>query len=317
MIPLKDVKAFIRGAAGPSAYLETGAMLNTQRLCPDCARKRWRGIAGSAIAKTILSRHGSVNDYPIRVAINYSGETTCHGCGVEIPPFKDAYAHMSFVVVRDEAYSFGVWAAPDDLQAAGSFADHVAEMAGADDHTWQDDDEGAHLIGTEGEYIGDLEDTADLALYAEAMGFNDEWAITDNLVNIGDILANARTRPPAKSAPPTDMERRHPKAAPIVVALVDAMLRDGYSLSLWDGYEWVVGSGARRTTRDRAEILNAMAATDTGDWIYGSLPEGRDGELVLQGGIWLIYENDEDVISDVASKASFNAWVDCFQASLA
>lgn len=77
-----------------------------------------------------------------------------------------------------------------------------------------------------------------------------------------------------------------PAAATIACKLVKALLAEGWTISVYDSEEYTV----KRSTSYKA-ITEALASTE-GD----ILAVRNDGQLL--GKIWLIWENDEDVISD-------------------
>lgn len=73
----------------------------------------------------------------------------------------------------------------------------------------------------------------------------------------------------------------------IVGRLVDAGLSMGYSVSVNDGEEWTV-----KRSSNRKEIMDALATTDSDTLRFHT----SGGDRV--GGFFLVWGNDEDVISD-------------------
>lgn len=85
-----------------------------------------------------------------------------------------------------------------------------------------------------------------------------------------------------------DLAARIGREKTIALALVAAILKRGYRISVNDGEEWVV---IRSTSRD--EIVSALFSTDE-DYIH---LRGENGEKL--GYFYLVYGNDGwDVISD-------------------
>jgi hypothetical protein len=75
--------------------------------------------------------------------------------------------------------------------------------------------------------------------------------------------------------------------ARIARKIVKDALANGWTISVNDGEEWVV----KRST-DSQTILNAMCSTDS------DVLHLRDASGEPFGSIWLVWGNDEDVISD-------------------
>lgn len=73
----------------------------------------------------------------------------------------------------------------------------------------------------------------------------------------------------------------------IATALVDALLAQGWSLSVEDGEEWTV-----KRSRDRAEVLDALATTDL------DRLRARDELGAVVGTVLLIWGNGSHLISD-------------------
>lgn len=84
----------------------------------------------------------------------------------------------------------------------------------------------------------------------------------------------------------------------IAVALVDAALAAGYSLGVYDGEETTV-----RHSRDRQEVLEALASTDR-DHLRFYRPDATKAGFVL-----LIWENGDDAASDWSDNDETNALV--------
>ncbi len=83
----------------------------------------------------------------------------------------------------------------------------------------------------------------------------------------------------------------------IATALVDAALAAGYTLSVHDGVEVALAKSS-----DRPAILGAMASTDEDTLILW-----RNNQRI--GGIWLIYGNGSELISDHTDNADVEALV--------
>lgn len=77
-------------------------------------------------------------------------------------------------------------------------------------------------------------------------------------------------------------------AAKIVRKLIEAGLKMGFSVSVYDGEEWTL-----KQSTMKAEIFDALATTEDGDTI-----RFRDSKNQSVGTFSLIYENGEDVICD-------------------
>jgi hypothetical protein len=75
--------------------------------------------------------------------------------------------------------------------------------------------------------------------------------------------------------------------ARIARKIVKDALANGWTISVNDGEEWVV----KRSTDSRA-ILEAMCSTDS------DVLRLRDASGEAIGNIWLVWGNDEDLISD-------------------
>ena len=73
----------------------------------------------------------------------------------------------------------------------------------------------------------------------------------------------------------------------IVSKLLDLCLVNGNKVSIYDGEEYAI----KRSTNKKA-ILKEMAATGEDSVLV------RDAENVILGKFYLIYGNDEDIISD-------------------
>jgi hypothetical protein len=73
----------------------------------------------------------------------------------------------------------------------------------------------------------------------------------------------------------------------IVSQLLAAALPLGYTTSVWDGEEWTL-----RKSTDPGEIIQALATTSD------DLISFRDADNQYVGTFWLIYGNNEDLISD-------------------
>lgn len=88
--------------------------------------------------------------------------------------------------------------------------------------------------------------------------------------------------------------------------IVDQLLRHafslGYLVSVNDGEEWVL----KRST-DHNEIIAALASTDS-DMLAFRDPSLGAPDLV--GLVWLIWGNDEDLISDHTDNEKTNHLVD-------
>jgi hypothetical protein len=92
------------------------------------------------------------------------------------------------------------------------------------------------------------------------------------------------------------LDKYAPDAArKIAKRLVQAALDAGYAINVYDGEETTV-----KQSRDKATILDAMATTE-GDALTFWLGDTRIGT------VWLIYCNDEDVISDWSSNETMDA----------
>ena len=96
-----------------------------------------------------------------------------------------------------------------------------------------------------------------------------------------------------------NLDKYAPESAKrIAVALVDAALAAGYSLGVYDGEETTV-----RHSRDRQEVLEALASTDH-DHLRFYRPDASKAGYVL-----LIWENGDDAASDWSDNAETNALV--------
>lgn len=85
----------------------------------------------------------------------------------------------------------------------------------------------------------------------------------------------------------------------IAAKLLDLGLAKGYSVSVYDGEEWTLNK-----SKDRAAIIEAMATTDDDRLAF------FDGESGLRiGWVWLIYGNEEDLISDYTDSETMDALV--------
>lgn len=92
--------------------------------------------------------------------------------------------------------------------------------------------------------------------------------------------------------------------ARIVNQLLSHAFSLGYVVSVNDGEDWVV-----KTSNHRELIINALASTDC-DML--AFREGPDSTKVI-GKVWLIWGNDEDLISDNTDNAETNHLVDHLQ----
>lgn len=81
----------------------------------------------------------------------------------------------------------------------------------------------------------------------------------------------------------------------IAKGIVQAALDKGYAISVYDGEETTV-----KQSTDRKAVLDAMATTND-DRLTFWLGDQRIGTA------WLIYENDEDVLSDWSDNEEMNA----------
>lgn len=85
----------------------------------------------------------------------------------------------------------------------------------------------------------------------------------------------------------TDLEKYAPRAARVIACkLIDKALRQGLKISVNDGVEWTV-----KHSQDRAVIIAALASAEC-DCLQFNDDNGKLGK------VWLIWGNDEDVISD-------------------
>jgi hypothetical protein len=97
------------------------------------------------------------------------------------------------------------------------------------------------------------------------------------------------------------LDRFAPTAARrIAKRLVDAALAAGYAISVFDGEETTV-----RKSTERSTILAAMATTSE-----DVLTLWQGGDRI--GNVWLIYSNDEDVVSDWSENEAMNAFMEPF-----
>lgn len=76
----------------------------------------------------------------------------------------------------------------------------------------------------------------------------------------------------------------------IVRRLIDAILASGYVVSVNDGEDIVI-----KQSDNKAAILAVLASTDSDTLIV----RDKDGQKIC--AFWLIWGNDEDVISDYTS----------------
>lgn len=90
-----------------------------------------------------------------------------------------------------------------------------------------------------------------------------------------------------------DDERR------LAEGLIDAALAKGYAVSVFDGMETTV-----RRSRDRAELLGAMASTDADTLRF------HDEAGAYLGWVWLIWGNGCDLFTDWTDKAAVNELVE-------
>lgn len=74
--------------------------------------------------------------------------------------------------------------------------------------------------------------------------------------------------------------------------VVDAILERGYLVRVWEGEGWA----HKASTRDRSEILGAMASTEA-DTLCISKPDATFGKMRI-GSITLIWGNGCDLLSD-------------------
>jgi hypothetical protein len=75
--------------------------------------------------------------------------------------------------------------------------------------------------------------------------------------------------------------------ARIARKIVKDALANGWTVSVYDGDEWTV-----KSSTDNRAILEAMCTTDS------DVLRLRDAAGESIGNIWLVWGNDEDVISD-------------------
>ena len=75
--------------------------------------------------------------------------------------------------------------------------------------------------------------------------------------------------------------------ARIARKIVKDALANGWTVSVYDGEEWTV-----KSSTDSRAILEAMCSTDS------DVLRLRDASGESIGNIWLVWGNDEDVISD-------------------
>lgn len=84
----------------------------------------------------------------------------------------------------------------------------------------------------------------------------------------------------------------------IVTRLLRAALANGYTVSVYDGEEW--------TLRNSKRIVQIMAAlATTGEDVL----QFRDSEGFSIGKVWLIWGNDEDLISDHSDSDTISSLV--------
>jgi hypothetical protein len=75
--------------------------------------------------------------------------------------------------------------------------------------------------------------------------------------------------------------------ARIARKIVKDALANGWTISVYDGEEWPL-----KSSTDSRAILEAMCSTDS------DMLRLRDAAGEVIGNIWLVWGNDEDVISD-------------------
>lgn len=90
----------------------------------------------------------------------------------------------------------------------------------------------------------------------------------------------------------SNVERR------IAKAIVTDALAKGWTVSVHDGEEWALAASA-----DKAAILSAMGSTDSDTLRFRT----SSGEKI--GSIYLVWGNEEDLLSDHTDVAPLNEFV--------
>lgn len=76
----------------------------------------------------------------------------------------------------------------------------------------------------------------------------------------------------------------------IASKLIEDMLSNGNTVSVWEGEDWAIYKST-----DYTAIMEALASTDS-DWIYAYARVGNNVKRI--GAVLLIYGNGNDLISD-------------------
>jgi hypothetical protein len=91
----------------------------------------------------------------------------------------------------------------------------------------------------------------------------------------------------------SNVERR------IATAIVRDALAAGYNVSVNDGEEWTLRNSTKQTA-----ILTALGTTDSDTLRL------RDADDNIIGSIWLIWGNEDDLLSDHSDNETLNAFVE-------
>lgn len=97
---------------------------------------------------------------------------------------------------------------------------------------------------------------------------------------------------------PCFMRYTTPTERRIARALIMGAIRRGWTVSVYDGYDWTLKNATALTS-----VTNALATTDA------DLLHFTSAEQTGTGQIWLTWGNDEDLIHDHSDNAAMRSLV--------